>query len=94
MKYSGYMIDLDGTVYRGRERIPEAKDFVERLQKAQIPFLFLTNNTTKSPAAVCKNLAENHDIHATPEQFIRQVWPRRLGSNKTAAATRMATQFM
>ena len=68
MKYSGYMIDLDGTVYRGRERIPEAKDFVERLQKAQIPFLFLTNNTTKSPAAVCKNLAENHDIHATPEQ--------------------------
>ncbi|MDN6432825.1 MAG: TIGR01457 family HAD-type hydrolase, partial [Lacticaseibacillus paracasei] len=47
MKYKGYMIDLDGTIYRGKERIPAAKDFVERLQAAQIPFLFLTNNTTK-----------------------------------------------
>ncbi len=62
------MIDLDGTVYRGRERIPEAKAFIERLQAKAIPFLFLTNNTTKSPAAVCRNLADNHDIHATPDQ--------------------------
>ncbi len=62
------MIDLDGTVYRGRERIPEAKAFIERLQAKAIPFLFLTNNTTKSPAAVCRNLATNHDIHATPDQ--------------------------
>ncbi|MCI1987026.1 MAG: TIGR01457 family HAD-type hydrolase [Lactobacillus sp.] len=68
MTYKGYMIDLDGTMYRGRERIPEAKAFVERLQAKQIPFLFLTNNTTKSPAAVCQNLADNHDVHATPSQ--------------------------
>ena len=62
------MIDLDGTIYRGKERIPAAKDFVERLQAAQIPFLFLTNNTTKSPEDVVKNLAENHDIHVQPAQ--------------------------
>ena len=68
MKYKGYMIDLDGTIYRGKERIPAAKDFVERLQAAQIPFLFLTNNTTKSPEDVVKNLAENHDIHVQPAQ--------------------------
>ncbi|MCU6430280.1 TIGR01457 family HAD-type hydrolase [Lacticaseibacillus paracasei] len=68
MKYKGYMIDLDGTIYRGKERIPAAKDFVERLQAAQIPFLFLTNNTTKSPEDVVKNLAENHDIHVQPTQ--------------------------
>ncbi len=68
MKYKGYMIDLDGTIYRGKERIPAAKDFFERLQAAQIPFLFLTNNTTKSPEDVVKNLAENHDIHVQPAQ--------------------------
>ncbi|MCI1893774.1 MAG: TIGR01457 family HAD-type hydrolase [Lactobacillus sp.] len=68
MTYQGYMIDLDGTMYRGKERIPEAKAFVERLQAKHIPFLFLTNNTTKSPADVCRNLAENHDIHADPAQ--------------------------
>ncbi|WP_125767452.1 TIGR01457 family HAD-type hydrolase [Lapidilactobacillus wuchangensis] len=66
--YNGYLIDLDGTIYRGSERIPAAKRFVERLQKKGIPFLFLTNNTTKTPAAVVKNLADNHDIHVQPEQ--------------------------
>ncbi|MFD1441149.1 TIGR01457 family HAD-type hydrolase [Lacticaseibacillus hegangensis] len=68
MSYQGYMIDLDGTMYRGKERIPEAKAFVERLQAKHIPFLFLTNNTTKSPADVCWNLAHNHDVHAEPSQ--------------------------
>ncbi|MHA3066639.1 TIGR01457 family HAD-type hydrolase [Lacticaseibacillus saniviri] len=68
MTYKGYLIDLDGTMYRGKERIPEAKAFIERLQAAHIPFLFLTNNTTKSPEDVVANLATNHDIHATPEQ--------------------------
>jgi Predicted sugar phosphatases of the HAD superfamily len=66
--YNGYLIDLDGTIYRGSERIPAAKRFVERLQQKGIPFLFLTNNTTKTPAAVAKNLADNHDIHVRPEQ--------------------------
>ncbi|MCC3238440.1 TIGR01457 family HAD-type hydrolase, partial [Pediococcus acidilactici] len=31
--YGGYMIDLDGTMYRGKEKIPAAKRFVERLQE-------------------------------------------------------------
>ncbi|ERL66319.1 TIGR01457 family HAD-type hydrolase [Schleiferilactobacillus shenzhenensis] len=65
--YKGYFIDLDGTTYRGKERIPAAKTFIERLQAAGIPFLFLTNNTTKTPAAVVENLAKNHDIHVAPE---------------------------
>lgn len=61
-KYRGYLIDLDGTIYQGKIKIPAAKRFVERLQDKQIPFLFVTNNTTKKPADVVKNLAENHDI--------------------------------
>ncbi|KRK70308.1 TIGR01457 family HAD-type hydrolase [Lacticaseibacillus nasuensis] len=68
MSYSGYLIDLDGTMYRGKERIPAAKDFIERLQAKHIPFMFLTNNTTQAPETVCRNLADNHDIHATPDQ--------------------------
>ncbi len=52
--YGGYMIDLDGTMYRGKEKIPAAKRFVERLQEKQIPFLFVTNNTTKTPEDVAK----------------------------------------
>ncbi|KJW11988.1 TIGR01457 family HAD-type hydrolase [Levilactobacillus spicheri] len=65
--YQAYMIDLDGTVYAGSQRYPAAKRFVERLQAAQIPFKFVTNNTTKLPAAVVQNLADNHDIHVTTD---------------------------
>lgn len=66
-KYKGYFIDLDGTVYAGKKRIPAAKRFIERLQKAGIPFLFVTNNSTQLPRDVVKNLADNHDIHVQPE---------------------------
>ncbi|PTM23273.1 TIGR01457 family HAD-type hydrolase [Lactobacillus sp. PFC-70] len=63
--YQAYMIDLDGTVYAGTQRYPAAKRFVERLQTARIPFKFVTNNTTKLPVDVVRNLADNHDIHVT-----------------------------
>ncbi|MTV83219.1 TIGR01457 family HAD-type hydrolase [Secundilactobacillus folii] len=61
--YDGYFIDLDGTVYAGKRRIPAAKRFVERLQHTGTDFMFVTNNTTKLPVDVVDNLANNHDIH-------------------------------
>lgn len=61
--YRGYLIDLDGTIYRGKQPIKYAKEFVEYLQQNNIPFMFVTNNSTKEPQAVVKNLAENCDIH-------------------------------
>ena len=38
-KYKGYLIDLDGTMYKGKIKIPAAKRFIERLQEKDIPFL-------------------------------------------------------
>ena len=66
-KYAGYMIDLDGTIYRGKEKIPAAKRFIERLQEHDIPFLFVTNNSTQAPIKVVGNLANNFDIHVKEE---------------------------
>ncbi|SJZ80197.1 HAD-superfamily subfamily IIA hydrolase, TIGR01457 [Pilibacter termitis] len=63
MKYKGYLIDLDGTIYLGNQGIPAGKRFVEELQKREIPFLFVTNNTTKSPEVVANRLANEFDIH-------------------------------
>lgn len=63
MTYQGYLIDLDGTIYRGSEPIPAGKQFVEELQKRQLPFLFVTNNTTRSPETVQQRLANLFDIH-------------------------------
>ena len=66
-KYAGYMIDLDGTIYRGKEKIPAAKRFIERLQEHDIPFLFVTNNSTQAPIKVVENLANNFDSHVKEE---------------------------
>lgn len=65
--YEGYLIDLDGTIYRGSEPIPAGRRFVEQLQARQIPFLFLTNNTTKTPETVANRLANEFSIHVGPE---------------------------
>lgn len=64
--YEGYLIDLDGTIYRGSEPIPAGRRFVEQLQARQIPFLFLTNNTTKTPETVANRLANEFSIHVGP----------------------------
>ena len=54
--YKGYCIDLDGTMYRGEERIEGAKEFVEALQEQEIPFVFVTNNSTATPEDVAAKL--------------------------------------
>jgi 4-nitrophenyl phosphatase len=66
-KYKGYLIDLDGTMYRGTECIVEARDFVKELHKRDIPYLFVTNNSSRTPEQVAKKL-ENFGIPATKEQ--------------------------
>lgn len=69
-KYQTYLIDLDGTMYRGKDKIPEAKDFVQRLNDKNIKYYFLTNNSTKTPQQVADNLVNNHQIQATADQVI------------------------
>lgn len=56
-KYRGFLLDLDGTIYRGNEPIPEAVRFVAELRKRNIPYLFLTNNSSTSPAKVADRLS-------------------------------------
>ncbi|WP_462411116.1 TIGR01457 family HAD-type hydrolase [Neobacillus sp. Marseille-QA0830] len=54
--YKGYLIDLDGTMYRGTERIEAASDFVKKLKNKGIPYLFVTNNSSRTPAQVAEKL--------------------------------------
>lgn len=68
LKYQGYIIDLDGTIYLGKKEIPAGRRFIEGLQAANIPFVFLTNNTTKTPKVVKKRLAEEFSIFVKEEQ--------------------------
>lgn len=66
-KYKGYLIDLDGTMYRGTEKINEAIDFVKKLYEKGIPYLFVTNNSSRTPMQVAEKL-QQFDIPATEDQ--------------------------
>lgn len=48
MKLKTYLIDLDGTMYRGDSNIDGAKEFIDDCLKKKIPFYFLTNNATRT----------------------------------------------
>ncbi len=65
--YKLFLIDLDGTMYRGSEKIEEAPLFIQELEKAGQDYLFLTNNSTKRPADVVKHLAL-FDIQTTEDK--------------------------
>ena len=69
MHYKGYLIDLDGTIYKGKSRIPAGEAFVHELQAREIPYLFVTNNTTRTPETVREMLATHFNIE-TPVSTI------------------------
>lgn len=48
--------DMDGVIYRGKELIPGAKDFIQRLISTQTKFLFLTNNSEQTPIDLVRKL--------------------------------------
>ena len=52
----GYLIDMDGVIYRGSEAIPGAGDFIRHLDRNKIPYLFLTNNSAYTQLDVVAKL--------------------------------------
>jgi len=46
---TGYLIDMDGVIYRENQLIAGAAEFVEALVATGTPFLFLTNNSAPTP---------------------------------------------
>ena len=52
----GFLIDMDGVIYRGSETIPGAVQFVGDLLKHDMPFLFLTNNSQRTKRDIVARL--------------------------------------
>ncbi|HFH9323645.1 4-nitrophenyl phosphatase [Streptococcus pyogenes] len=67
MPYKGYLIDLDGTIYQGKTRIPAGERFIKRLQERGIPYLLVTNNTTRTPEMVQSMLANQFHVETSIE---------------------------
>lgn len=52
----GFLIDMDGVIYRGSELIPGADRFVRELVSLHLPFFFLTNNSQRTRRDVVTKL--------------------------------------
>jgi NagD protein len=52
----GFLIDMDGVIYRGSELIPGADRFIGDLLSLNLPFLFLTNNSQRTRRDVMTKL--------------------------------------
>lgn len=56
MNKKGFLIDMDGVIYKGSEPIPGAVEFINFLRREGHPFLFLTNNSQRTNRDVAYKL--------------------------------------
>lgn len=54
---SGLLIDLDGTLFRGSRPLQGALEFMQIVQREEIPYVYWTNNSTRTPEEVAVHLA-------------------------------------
>jgi NagD protein len=64
----GYIIDMDGVLYRGNQLISGAREFVQRLESGGHRFVFLTNNSEKTPLELQRKLSRM-GIHVDEDHF-------------------------
>jgi HAD superfamily hydrolase (TIGR01450 family) len=57
-RVKAFVLDMDGTVFLGDRLLPGARDFVDYLQMMEIPFLFLTNNSSKHRGLYAQKLTQ------------------------------------
>jgi NagD protein len=68
MTTNNYLIDMDGVLIRGREIVPGADEFIQRLRTKKRKFLLLTNNSTHAPIDLAHKL-QNMGLEITKEQI-------------------------
>lgn len=56
MSFPAVICDLDGVIYRGRQAIPGAAAALRRLQSGGYPVVFVTNNSSRTPAQVAEKI--------------------------------------
>lgn len=62
--------DMDGVIYRGKNLIPGAKEFIDRLIKNNTKFLFLTNNSEQTALDLKLKLQDKGIDGLKEENFI------------------------
>lgn len=58
MAIKGILLDLDGTVYLGRNEVPGAARFINDAKQRGIACMFVTNRSNRTPAEVAGHICE------------------------------------
>jgi HAD superfamily hydrolase (TIGR01458 family) len=66
---TGCLIDLDGTVYQGETAIRGAREAIDVLRRAGVPFRFTTNTTRRPRSALVARL-ERLGIASSTEEYL------------------------
>jgi 4-nitrophenyl phosphatase len=64
-----FIFDMDGVIYRGHDIVPGAAEFIANLRRANVPFVYLTNNSSTPPDKVAARLAQM-GIPATADEVL------------------------
>jgi 4-nitrophenyl phosphatase len=65
----GFIIDLDGVIWRGEQLLPGVHDFLDELNRRHTPFVFATNNATTTPQKLCQR-AQKFGLKIQENQII------------------------
>jgi len=66
---TGYLLDMDGVIYRENHLIPGAVELVAAFVETSTPFLFLTNNSAPTPGDLVVKLRHLGIPNLTPRHF-------------------------
>jgi NagD protein len=66
---TGYLLDMDGVIYRENHLIPGALELVEAFIETSTPFLFLTNNSAPTPGDLVVKLRHLGIPNLHPRNF-------------------------
>jgi HAD superfamily hydrolase (TIGR01450 family) len=67
--YDGFLIDLDGVVWTGREPVPGSPEALATMLAAGKEIVFVTNNPTKRPAEYAERL-RGMGVEVGPDHFV------------------------
>lgn len=65
----GVVLDVDGTVFRGDDPIPGAREGLAAIREAGAELLYCTNNPSKRPAQYVERF-ERHDLSVSPDRVL------------------------
>lgn len=72
-----FVFDIDGVLVRGQKAIPQAHDALTMLDKANVPFILLTNGGGVSESARVEFLSKTLNFPLSPLQIVQSHTPMR-----------------